>query len=197
VRVEGLQRTLLAPTVVKTHRGWITKGGTPTGACPAAGAAGALDLATRHRWNGTWSAKYQTLLLTSIKGERHGLTPAYWSIWVNDSYAQSGICGITLHRGDRLLFAAVPDTPQEFPIALHAPRTARAGKTFTVKSFWFGAGGRRKPLGGVRVRGGGIDTVTNSRGVAAVKLSHTGTVRLRATRRGYIRAAAVAVSVTG
>jgi hypothetical protein len=192
-----VRKTLLAATVVKTHRGWITKGGTPTGACPAAGAAGALDVATRHHWNGAWSAKYQTLLLTSIKGERHGLVPAYWSIWVNNSYAQSGICGISLRRGDRLLFAAVPDTPQEFPIALHAPRTTSAGKSFTVKSFWFDAGGRRRRLGGVRVRGGGIDTVTNSRGVATVKLSHAGSVRLRATRRGYIRAATVVVSVTG
>ncbi len=53
VRVEGLTRTLLATKVVHTHSGSITKGGTPSRRLSATTAAGALDVATRHRWSGT------------------------------------------------------------------------------------------------------------------------------------------------
>jgi hypothetical protein len=79
VRVEGLSRTLLAPTTVKTHTGSITTGGTPRGACPATSAAGALDVATHHRWGGTYNQTYRDLELTSILGETHTFTsPYYW-----------------------------------------------------------------------------------------------------------------------
>ena len=54
MRVEGAGKTLLGPTVVETHSGWITKDGTPKGtAWPDTSATGALDVATRHDWGGS------------------------------------------------------------------------------------------------------------------------------------------------
>src|SRR5438270_467633 len=83
VRVEGKSRTLLDPTPAQTQSGWITKAGTPRGACPATSAAGALDVATHHHWSGAYSSSLG-LAITSILGEAHTFSsPYYWSVWVN------------------------------------------------------------------------------------------------------------------
>jgi len=193
VRVEGKSRTLLAPTLTQTHTGWVTKGGAPTGACSATSAAGALDVATHHNWGGTYSSSLG-LAVSSILGEAHTFSsPFYWSVWVNNSYAQSGVCGIKLHRGDHLLFAVEPDTGYWYPIGLSAPRTTTVGHSFEVKVVWFNVGGKSKPLAGARVAG----AVTNSHGIARLVGHHDGALLLRATRSGYIRSAPARVLVTG
>jgi hypothetical protein len=51
VRVEGKARTLLMATPVRLGSGSVTKGGAPKGACSADSEAGALDVATHHRWS--------------------------------------------------------------------------------------------------------------------------------------------------
>jgi hypothetical protein len=199
VRVEGLNRTLLATKVIRTHNGgWITAGGTPRGKCSTSSAAGALDVATAHRWNGSWSQKYAALSVTSILGESHALTsPYYWSIWVDNAYAQSGICGITLHAGEQLLFAAVPDSGTEYPLGLSAPASGTAGHSFTVKVVSFNAGGKSKPLAGARVSGNGVKSaLTNSRGLATIADGHVGALVLHADKKGYVRAAPAAVRVS-
>ncbi|MGH2915968.1 MAG: hypothetical protein ACRDMX_13370 [Solirubrobacteraceae bacterium] len=186
VRVEGLRRTLLSSTRVRTRGGWITRGGAPRGSCPAAGAAGALDLATRHDWVGS----YQSfgLSVVSILGERHTFSsPDYWSIFVNGRYASAGICDLRLTRGEQLLFAAVPDKGNAYPILLSAPRRVVAGHAFDVSARYYGARGGARPLAGVKVSGG---AVTNARGVATVTLRRSGRVRLTASRARYIRAEA-------
>ncbi len=192
VRVEGLRQELLAPKAVKTHGGWITKGGTPTGKCSARTAAGALDVATHHRWSATYSASLG-VEVTSILGETHPFTSHYyWSIWVDNRFAPAGVCGLTLRKGEQLLFAAVHYPGNPFPLALNAPAHATSGKPFKVTVVWFPAKGKAKPLAGARVDG----ALTNSHGIAKITPHKAGTLVLRATKAGYIRAAPVRVTVS-
>jgi hypothetical protein len=196
VRVEGSTRTLLAPTVVQTHTGSITKGGAPAGACPATSAAGALDVATHHDWGGTFFSSFNDYEIKTILGDTEGGTKSYWGIWVNDVYATTGACEITLHRGDQLLFAVDSVAHHEHPLGLTAPSRTSVGHPFAVKVVWYSDAGVAKPLAGVQVSGAGVSGVTNRRGVLSVSEPHAGTVVLRAHRNGYIRAAPVSVRVT-
>jgi hypothetical protein len=197
VRVEGLNRTLLATKTVTTHTGWITKYGAPKGDCPAMSAQGALDGATRHRWVGTWSTKYgPEYEITSILGETHSFSSTdFWDIFVNNVPASAGACELNLHPGEQLLFAAVPDSGTAYPLALTAPASVTAGHSFTVKVVWFNGGGKSKPLAGARVSGIGVQSaLTNSRGLATIVDAHVGALVLhagkKAAKKYYVRAAA-------
>jgi hypothetical protein len=183
VRIEGKTRTLLAATTVSVPAGGsITKAGA---SCPASSAGGALNAATHHRWGATNSSF--GLELTSILGETHTFSsPYYWSISVNDKYAQVGMCSLKLHKGDQLLFAAVPDTGTAYPIVISAPRHATVGHAFRLKVAYANAKGVDKPLAGASIDG----HVTNRQGVATITASKPGTLRLTASHTGYIRAEA-------
>ena len=188
---------LLAPTSVQTHTGSITRNGAPRGACSATSGAGALDTATHHRWRASFSASLGDYFVTNILGDVESGKKFFWGIWIDDRFATTGPCGIKLHRGDRLLFAAVPATgPEAHPINLTAPSHAVAGHAFTLKVVWFSDAGVPKPLAGARVSGGGVSTVTNSHGIATIVTAQRGTLVLHATDKGYIRAAPVRVRVT-
>jgi hypothetical protein len=196
VRVEGLHKTLLPATTVHGRRGSIRVGGTPAGACPASGGAGALDVATHHKWNGSWDPKYMALSVTSIFGETHPLTSKYyWSLWVNNGYAPTGICGIKLKAGEQLLFAAVPDTPTEYPLGLTGPASIAAGKAFTVKTIGYNSAGKGKALPGVAVTGKGVKVTSNKHGVATVTATRAGVLALHAAKAGWIRAATLHIRV--
>ena len=192
VRVEGLKKTRLLATLVSGRSGWITKGGTPKGQCSGRSAAGALDVATKGNWTGSWSTKYQALSVTGILGEKHAFTShAYWSIWVNNKYASSGVCGITLKKGEQLLFAAEPDKTTWYPSALSAPHSATKGHPFIVKLLGYGASGK-KPLAGVTITGNGINSAkTNHSGVATITDGHSGVLVLRASPKKFIRTEAI------
>jgi hypothetical protein len=192
VRVEGLKRTLLESATVHTHSGWIRKGGTPTGVCAATTAAGALDLATKHDWNGSYSSSLG-LSVTSILGEKHTFSsPYYWSIWVNHRYAQAGICGLKLTKGEHLLFGPAPSSGKlGLPIGLSGPATATKGHSFRLKVVYYTQAGKSKPLAGAHVAG----AVSNSAGIVRVTESHIGTYRFTADKAGYIRSARVRVRV--
>ncbi|HZU61182.1 MAG TPA: hypothetical protein VE983_09460 [Solirubrobacteraceae bacterium] len=192
VRVEGLKKTRLLATSTSVRSGWITKGGTPKGQCSAQSAAGALNVATKGDWMGKWSAKYQALSVTGILGESHSFSsPYYWSVWVNDKYASSGVCGITLKKGDQLLFAVEPDSTMWYPTTLSAPHDATRNHPFTVKVMGYTSSGK-KPLAGVTVSGNGItSTKTDHSGVATVTDSHSGVLILRASPMKFIRSEAI------
>ncbi|HLH66669.1 MAG TPA: hypothetical protein VKV27_13295 [Solirubrobacteraceae bacterium] len=182
VRVEGLRRTLLYATTVRTRRGWITRFGAPRGSCPASGAAGALDAATHHRWSGSYGT--YGLSVISILGESHPFSsPYYWAIFVDGRYAQFGICDLRLRRGEQLLFAAVPDKGTEYPLMLSAPARARAGRPFAVRVETYGSGSAERPVAGALVDG----VRTDARGYATVKVRRPGRARLTATLAGFIR----------
>jgi hypothetical protein len=197
VRVEGLKRTLLPTTAVHVDGGSITKGGAPAGACPARSAAGALDAAVRHHWAGTWSTTFNDYEVTSILGEAHSFSSKlYWSVWVGNKYAPAGVCGVKLHRGEKLLFA-VEGSKTKGLIAIEAPRAATVGQPFTVTVVWFNPGGKSKPLGGATVSGAGAISQTDSQGTVELTPTQAGTLTLKAAHAGYVRSAPVQVSVTG
>lgn len=196
VRVEGLKRTLLAPTVVHLHAGSLTRFGAPTGACPADSGAGALDVASHHRWVGTWSTSFSDYEITSILGEAHAFSSKdFWEIFVNNVAASSGACALKLHAGQQLTFAAVPQSGVEFPIAIKAPASATVGRTFTVTVVAFDAKGKSRPLAGATVTVAGHSGKTDSHGTVPLTPNHAGTFTLTAAHRGYIRAAPVRVRV--
>lgn len=196
VRIEGANKTLLEPTTVRTHSGSITKGGAPKGACSETSAAGALDIATHDKWG----AKYDKSLgleITSIFGEKHTFSsPLFWEIFVNDKPAQSGACGLKLHNGDQLLYAAASTKGVEDLIALKAPKTATVDKAFKVTVQALNAKGAGKPLAHAKVSIGHKSVTTNSRGIVSVKVGNAGKVVLHGTRQGYIRAAPATVTVS-
>ncbi len=195
VRVEGVTRALLTPTTVHTHSGSITTGGAPAGTCPSTDAAGALDVATHHRWNGTYSsASGLGIEVTQILGEtdlyKHG---HYWEIFVDNKAAMAGICGLTLHAGEQILFAAVPATGTVYPLSLSGPSRVTAGKAFSLRVSAYNAKGVAKPVAGVRVSG--ASHASNAHGLITVTESRRGTARFTASRTGYIRSAPLAVKV--
>lgn len=197
VRVEGKSRTLLATKTVRTHAGSITRGGAPAGKCPATSGAGALDVATKHRWSGPWSSDFNEFEIKTILGDTESTSKFYWGIWINNRYATTGACELKLHRGDQLLFAVDSVAHHEHPLAIKAPKHAVAGKSFDVRVVWFSDRGKSKPAAGVALAGAGQGVVTNSRGVAHIVASHPGTLKLGASGNGFIRAAKVRVPVSG
>jgi hypothetical protein len=195
VRVEGRTRTLLAPTVVHTHSGWITAGNVAKGRCPATSGQGALDVATRHRWAGTFSDSLGSYFIKKILGETDNGPKLYWSIFVNNRSASTGACEIKLHRGDQLLFAAA--TYPSYPLALEAPAAATVGKTFDVTVVYYNAKGTPKPLAGATVSVNGHSGKTDSHGVVPLTPGSAGTFTLNADDAGYLRAAPLRLTVTG
>jgi hypothetical protein len=197
VRVEGLNKELLAPKTVTTKTGSITKDGIPKGTCPASSATGALDVATHHDWGGTYDSKYG-LELTSILGEAHPFSSKdYWEIFVNNVPAATGACALTLHHGEQLLFAAVSDSgPAEYPLALIVPSHAAVGHAFKGEVVYYDPKGKRKPLAGATVSVGGHSSKTGSSGKISLNPGHAGTFTFTATHKGYIRSAPVKVKIT-
>jgi hypothetical protein len=196
VRIEGQSRTLLAATDVQTHTGSITKGGAPAGTCPATTAVGALDVATHHNWDGSYGQL--GLSVTSILGEAHPFTSKdYWSIWVDNKFALAGICSLKLHRGEQLLFAAVPQKGRtEYPIVLTGPGDATSGHPFEVKASYFNAKGVATPLGKAQIVAGSLHATTGTNGTASITASKTGPLKLRASSPEFIRSATLSVSVS-
>ena len=196
VRVEGVSRTLLrAKTVTEPSRGSITKGGTPSGSCPAAGAAGALDVATHHDWSGKYSSGLG-ILVTTILGETDLYDAGhYWSIYVDDRLASQGICDLKLTAGQQLLFAAVPAKGTVHPIVIASPAKATVGAAFKVKAFYYpGKGNATKPLSGVSFSG--VSGKTNRQGVATLTARRAGKLSLVGSESGEIRSAAQTVTVS-
>jgi hypothetical protein len=197
VRVEGKTRTLLAPTVVTTHTGFITKGGAPSGACARTSAAGALDAATGGNWTGKFYASFSDYLISSILGETESGKKFFWGFYDNNKFASLGLCQTKVHPGDQLLLAAVPASGNEYPIAINAPASAKVGHQFNVTVVWFNAKGKPKPLKGATLSAGAKSGKTDSHGIVPLTPTHAGTFLLQATHTGYIRAAAVRLRVTG
>jgi hypothetical protein len=194
VRVEGVKRTLLPSTIAHAESGSITKDGTPAGACPGSSAAGYFDSATHHRWNGTYSSGLGIAII-NVLGETHKFTsPAYWSVWVNNRFATTGLCDLKLKPGDQLLLAPAPVKGSTHPIILTAPAHAKVGTPFAVKASYFKkAKGAATPLAHVKVTDAGA--VTDRHGSARVTATKAGKLTLVASLRGYIRTEAT-VTVT-
>jgi hypothetical protein len=106
VSIKTTTKTLLSPTPEHGEKGPITKGGTPRGKCPGQTAAGALDVATHGRWTGKYYASVGGIFITSILGVKPKGSD-FWELVVNGKVSSKGACGVTLRRGERLLFKIV------------------------------------------------------------------------------------------
>ena len=209
VRVEGKTKTLLKPTTVHLHSGWITKDGVKKGLCSARSAVGALDTATHHRWSGKFYSSFSDYLVEGILGERYGTkATSFWGFFVNGVFSQSGVCAYKPHARDQILFAVVSTTDtQDYTLVIaRAPRSATAGHAFTVKVDYINAMGKKIPLRGARVSGSDFAPMTTgANGTATITPIKAGTLTLGAshaprhqgaTRFGYVRAAKVIVHVS-
>ena len=195
VRVEGVNRLLLAPKIVQApSSGSFTTGGTPAGLCPRASAAGALDVATRHRWNGTYSSGLG-IEVTQILGETDKFSPHghYWSIYVNNVSASAGICDLKLTPGEQILFAAIPASGTVKLLGLTGPSKVTAGRAFSLKVVAYDAKGRAKPVSGVKVSG--ASAPSNAHGLVTVTESRRGTAHFTAAGTGFVRSAPLSVKV--
>ena len=183
VRVEGKSKTLLPATQVTAHGGQVTISGKT---CKANTGAGAVALAVHNKWSGKWFSF--GIQVMKILGETDSFTgtKSYWELFVDNVASQSGVCDVKLHKGERILFAAVPSTGTEYPLQISAPAHASAGHAFTVTVKAFDAKGKSKPLAGAKVGG----QTTDSAGHATITLAHAGNDTLTASSKGFIRAEA-------
>jgi hypothetical protein len=184
--------SLTPPTTVTTTATPVTKDG---GSCSGTSAAGALELATKGDWEGTWSSEFNDYEVAGIDGQAHpfeGPAP-YWSFWLNNVEAPEGICEAELEAGDQVLFF-----PESLPagcftepkgecvvpnlLSLQAPTTAEIDQpvTVTVRSYPYGSS-TATAAAGVTVSGGGTSATTNAQGQAQLTFSGDGTYTLRAS----------------
>jgi Domain of unknown function (DUF4430) len=201
VRVEGIGKTLLAPTKVMVHPGSITRFGAPKGECSDESAQGALDIATHHRWVGKWSTEFgPEYEITSILGEAHSFSSKYfWEIYVNNVPATAGACELKLHAGEQLLFAAVSSKTSASPRPLviqDYPKHATVGKAFGLRVFAYTDKGKTVRVKGATVAGDGVHATTNQFAVASITPTKPGNLVLRATKDGFVRSAPITVHIS-
>jgi hypothetical protein len=82
-----------------------------------------------------------------------------WYVKVNHKASQLGADSTPIKSGDEVLFALAKSDPTTFAypdeLWLRAPSNVRAGKAFNVRAFAYDEKGKRKPVAGVKVSGGG------------------------------------------
>lgn len=207
VRVEGLTKTLLAPTTVTLTGGSVSKDGVAADSCSALSALGALEDATHGTWAGTWSKSYKSYFITSILGEKYPETADYyWAFWVNDKPAATGACGVNPAKSSSILFFPEYDGKNKSIVppavlGISAPASALPGKPFAVAvSSYANSNGKRKPAVGVHVlvsapsvatsqhAGGELAAATtNTDGDATLSLTRLGNVRIDASAPNSVR----------
>lgn len=188
VRVEGPSATL-ADALVTTSTRPVLKDGEH--ACSGTSAAGALELATRGRWDASYNASFG-YFLTGVEG----VTPSgndYWVVWLNDRSSMTGLCDTELQNGDELLLFVCTPTPDfsgctNRPLGIVAPRGRSASPRVQVVAY--GPDGSTTPVAGATVSGGTRAVTTGADGRAKVAL-RDGQSSLRATSRGDVPSAAV------
>jgi hypothetical protein len=167
------------------------------GGCPGHSAGGAIDKAVGGNWD-------RMEFVSTILGETHTYTARdYWNLWINDTYAQQGICTYTVNPGDRILVLVQRDDaasrPTVFPLTLAGvPATVTAGQPFTVtvrEQRTDGAATTPTAIAGATVAAGGISAQTDGDGHATLVLPTPGQVELRAARAGNVASDAAGLTV--
>jgi hypothetical protein len=193
VRVEGPKRTLVPATSVVLSDGTIVKDGIATDSCSGTSAAGALELAARGDWSGTWSASFSAYFLTTIDGLAFPSTGAeYWAFWVNDAPSSEGICSYDPKPGDSLLF--FPDCfgktcPRNGGVlGVKAPAVAIVGRPFSVSvTAYSDAKGTPSRAVGATVSGGGAQAKTAANGTAKLSFTQAGRFTLKVAAPHAVR----------
>ncbi|MGH2834607.1 MAG: DUF4430 domain-containing protein [Solirubrobacteraceae bacterium] len=199
VRVEGIAKTLLAETIVSTKATSIDRDGKPADSCEGDTAAVALQDATKGSWSaGTFSSGLG-YPVTGIEGESYPFTSSYyWSFWIDDKPATTGICGVTLHHGDRLLF--FPQCSQESESAcpqgmfdpavleIKHPGKAKAGKALEINvSALANFTGKPSPGSKVKLTAAGKTVTTNASGKAKLTFAKAGSYKIVASAPNSVR----------
>jgi hypothetical protein len=139
----------------------------------------------------------------SIEGESHLFgTGQFWSLFINDELAPTGVCGLELQAGDNVLLAAVSETATSYGVLSLSgvPTTTAPGRPFSVnvvrtKSVFTGPP-TREAVAGATISGGGATATTGADGSAQIALGTRGATTLRAINAGDIRSASEPVCVT-
>jgi hypothetical protein len=197
VRVEGKDRTLVEQVRLATTTTPVNKSGKEGESCSGTSVAGALELATGGDWSGSYSKDFSTYFVDTVKAEKHGGDPDYWTFWVNDKAAQTGICQTELQEGDEVLFFVdyCNFDPVTFncsnepvrPLELRVPATAKRGDTVKATVVRYDAAGKESPVEGARIAGEGFSTTTGADGSAAIQIGVSGNLRLRADKADHAR----------
>lgn len=114
------EATLLKKTVTLTSKPVVKDGGS----CTGLSAAGALQLATKGAWGGTWDAEYSDYEVTKIAGlnlpfKSKAAANWYWSFWIGGKVASAGVCEVAPKNGQTVMFKpacygkACPKTPKK------------------------------------------------------------------------------------
>jgi hypothetical protein len=193
VRVEGPRQTLVSAASVVLSDGTIVKDGISADSCSSRSAAGALELATRGDWSGTWSASFSAYFLSTIDGLAFPSTGAqYWAFWVNNAPASLGICSYDPKPGDSLLFFADcfgKSCPKNAGVlGVKAPAVAVVGRPFTVSvTAYSDAKGTPSNAVGATVSGGGAQAKTAAGGTAKLSFTQPGRFTLKVRAPGAVR----------
>jgi hypothetical protein len=208
VRIEGAANTLREQAPARTTLTPVNKSGNPGEECTGTSAAGALEQATGGDWDGTYSSFGYSV--DRIFGESYPFGNSngdFWSFWVNNKQASTGVCGYELQQGDDVLFfvdrcfdAQPPDfackNQPVLPLELRAPAGASAGVPTAVAVVRYDAGGNAAPVDGARVTGPGVDATTGGGGKATLTFPQAGDYRLKASKDGFARSAGEDVQVS-
>jgi len=193
VRVEGLTRTLLPPTVVTLKSGLVNKG-VAADSCSGLSALGALEDATRGVWGGSWSSSYKDYFVTSILGDSYSSTADYyWGFWLNDKPASLGACSVDPAKGSSILFFPEYDGKSKSIVApsvlgISAPASALVGKPFSVVvTSYANANGKPTAAVGALVSAASASATAGSGGKASLTLSKIGSVEIKVTAAHSLR----------
>lgn len=199
VRVEGKQQTLVEQVRLTTNTAPVNKSGKEGESCSGTSIAGALEQATSGDWSGTYSKDFGEYFVDTIKGEKHGGDPDYWTIWVNNKALMQGICATELQEGDEVLFfldfcdfdlqTYTCRNEPILPLELQIPAAAKRGDTVTAKVVRYDAAGKAEPVAGAQVRFAGFSATTGSDGTVPVEVGVSGQQRMRAEKPGHARSA--------
>src|SRR3954453_22388574 len=131
LRVEGQTHTLLPRhhTMTLASTDLIDKDGKAADNCPGDRLIGALELATKGRWDGSY---YSGLgyAVNSIRGEKSDGQHDFWTILIDNKREQEGICESRPRRGDDVIFYRNGVTQPTGTLELRVPRAVHPGAQF-------------------------------------------------------------------
>ena len=126
------EKVLLKKTVTLTSKAVVKDGGS----CTGDSAAGALQLATKGAWGGTWNTEYSDYEVTKIGGlslpfNSKSSANWYWSFLIGGKEASAGVCDVTPKSGQKVIFKpacygkSCPKAPKKKGSSLLAPAGRR------------------------------------------------------------------------
>jgi hypothetical protein len=200
LRVEGPNRTVFdGPVTTDGHDVTTAKAGTHTcdgtngSAYPEPGptATAALDDAARlasFTLDGDYgNFGYDDFFIDRVADQQIDPNNEYWSLWIDQQFAQAGGCQTRVTAGQDVLWAGIPFSVS-VPLKLTGPDTATTGQPVQVQVT---DGSNGSPQDGATVAG----ATTGPDGRAALTFPDKGIYRLKAEKPDTIRSNTVVLCV--